>query len=188
MPPTDPTLRLLAPLNKLGVRYMVTGSVAATFYGEPRNTNDVDIVLLLKGDLAQKLIKLFPEKDFYLPPIEVILIELARRSRGHFNIIDHTTGFKADIYLVASDPLHLWGLSQIRTIELDNTVIPLAPPEYVIIRKLQFYREGQSQKHLRDIQRMLTMLGASFDQSQLHEFVKEHRLSSEWELVQNSSF
>ncbi len=35
----------------------------------------------------------------------------------------------------------------------------LAPPEYVIVRKLQFFREGGSQKHLRDISRMLTALG-----------------------------
>ena len=34
-----------------------------------------------------------------------------------------------------------------------------APPEYVIIRKLQFYREGGSPKYLRDISRMLISLG-----------------------------
>lgn len=159
MPPTDPTLRLISPLNAIGARFMITGSVAATFYGEPRNTNDVDI----------------------------IQVELARSSRGHFNIIDQTTGFKAYIYLVASDPLHLWGLSQIRTIELDGTSIPLAPPEYVIIRKLQFFREGQSEKHLRDIRRMLTMLGDSFNRSQLIAFINEHHLNPEWERVQNSA-
>lgn len=187
MPPTDPTLRLISPLNAIGARFMITGSVAATFYGEPRNTNDVDIILFLKSDLVQKLIEVFPEEEFYLPPIDVIQVELARRSRGHFNIIDLTTGFKADIYLVASDPLHLWGLSHLRTIDLDGTAIPLAPPEYVIIRKLQFFREGQSEKHLRDIRRMLTMLGDSFNRSQLIAFISEHHLNPEWERAQNSS-
>ena len=33
----------------------------------------------------------------------------------------------------------------------------LAPPEYVIIRKLEFYREGRSEKHLRDIRGMLAV-------------------------------
>ena len=38
----------------LGVLYMITGSVAATLYGEPRVTHDVDIVLDLSPGMARR--------------------------------------------------------------------------------------------------------------------------------------
>ena len=34
-------------LHGLGLRYMVSGSVAAIYYGEPRMTNDVDLIFFI---------------------------------------------------------------------------------------------------------------------------------------------
>ena len=31
--------------NRLGIRYMVTGAAASIVYGEPRLTNDIDVVI-----------------------------------------------------------------------------------------------------------------------------------------------
>ena len=45
MPSPEPFLIFTRTLNELGIRYMVSGSVAAIYYGEPRLTNDVDIIL-----------------------------------------------------------------------------------------------------------------------------------------------
>jgi hypothetical protein len=59
-------------LNELGVRYMVTGSVAAMIYGEPRFTNDVDIVVMMDAAQAERLAEVFPSPEFYCPPLEVI--------------------------------------------------------------------------------------------------------------------
>jgi hypothetical protein len=56
-----------------------------------------------------------------------------------------------------------------------------APPEYVILRKLQFFREGGSGKHLRDIARMLTVLGEEWDRTTLARMIAEHGLTAEWE-------
>ncbi len=78
-------------LNRAALRYMVTGSVASMFFGEIRNTVDVDVVLELPAVSARLLVKLFPEEEFYLPPLEVMEVEARRRQRGHFNILHHTT-------------------------------------------------------------------------------------------------
>ena len=88
----------IRPLNGYGIRYIITGSVASMVYGEPRLTNGVDVVLdITKFDIP-KLIKAFPEIDYYLPPTEVIQTELLRGSRGHFKIISQVSMLKADIY------------------------------------------------------------------------------------------
>jgi len=162
---------------------MVSGSVAAIFYGEPRLTNDVDVIVFLRRDDVKRILEAFPQDQFYCPPFEVIEAERGREQRGHFNLIDHDTGFKADIYLAGRDQLHAWGLSHAICADLGDTKVMFAPPEYVIVRKLQFFREGGSSKHLRDIQRMLMGLGDEWPRSQLLQMIREQRLATEWELA-----
>jgi len=99
MPAPDLNVFLLftEPLERLGVEYVVTGSVAAMLYGEPRLTHDVDLILELARDFPpESLEAAFPPEAFYCPPAEVIEVERARPRRGHFNLIHHETGFKAD--------------------------------------------------------------------------------------------
>ncbi len=52
----------------------------------------------------------FPLEEFYCPPTEVIEQEALRAQRGHFNLIHHESGFKADIYLANRDEFHRWVL------------------------------------------------------------------------------
>lgn len=185
MPATEPTLLFTKKLSELGIRYMVSGSVAAIFYGEPRFTNDVDIVVWMTPEHVGALVKAFPLDEFYCPPSDVVLLELERRQRGHFNLIHHKTGFKADLYPIRADPLHVWGIQHAKEVSLDGESVHLAPPEYVIVRKLQFYREGSSEKHLRDIHRMVAGLGPELDQSTLQEHIARHGLQSEWKAAQD---
>jgi hypothetical protein len=52
------------PLNRAGVRYVVTGSVAAIFYGEPRLTHHVDFIVFLRDADIGALPDIFPPADF----------------------------------------------------------------------------------------------------------------------------
>ena len=89
----------LKPLNGLGIPYIITGAVAAIIYGEPRMTHDLDLILYLQWKDIDRFIRQFPETEFYLPPEEVIRVEVGRASRGHMNIIHLNSGLRADIYL-----------------------------------------------------------------------------------------
>lgn len=74
-------------LSALGVEYMVTGSVAGTLYGEPRVTHDIDLAMRLRPAQIPAFASEFPIEEFYCPPDEIILQELLRGQRGHFNLI-----------------------------------------------------------------------------------------------------
>ena len=182
----EPFVLFTRVLNSLGIRYMVSGSVAAIYYGEPRLTNDVDIILFLAREDVRRLELAFSPDDFYCPPREVIQLELAREQRGHFSIIHHNSGFKADIYLSGRDALHEWGIEHAVAADLDGENVVFAPPEYVIVRKLQFYREGRSPKHLRDISRMLLGLGEEWRRAELERLIREHGLQAEWDEAQKA--
>lgn len=167
-------------LNRAGLRYMVTGSVASMFFGEIRNTVDVDVVLELPAVSARLLVKLFPEEEFYLPPLEVMEVEARRRQRGHFNILHHASGARADIYLHAGDPFQAWAFDHAVVAEIDGNEVPFSPVEYVIISKLEFYREGGSEKHLRDIHGILAA-GEPIRAEEVARFVAAKGLDELWQ-------
>jgi len=169
-------------LEALDLPYMVTGSVASMIYGEPRLTLDVDIVLALDAARAEELLAAFPESGFYRPPLEVVRAECAREARGHFNLIHHETGMKADVYLAARDELHRWGLAHRRRVRFGEGSLSLAPPEYVILRKLEFWREGGSEKHLRDVRAMLSA-GPELDRGFLDAELRRRGLDEAWRRV-----
>lgn len=168
----------VAPLEKAGIRYMIAGSVASSIYGEPRNTLDIDMVVLPDPGQIDQFPTLFPEEDYYLPPIEIIAIESRREANGHFNIIHHNTGLKADIYLSRNHPALPWALDHIRRIPTPACEINLAPPEYVIIHKLGFYKESQHQRHLRDIAGMIEQ--QELDLTFLHHHLGKLHLTDEY--------
>src|SRR5580698_3880453 len=135
MPEPELFLLFVRPLNLLGIRYIIGGSVAAIFYGEPRLTHDIDFVVFLNDRDAQRLADVFPAPDFFFPPLETVLAETRREQHGHFNIIHTATGFKADMYLSGRDDLNAWGFRMRQQIGYEGETVVLAPPEYVIVRK-----------------------------------------------------
>jgi len=159
---------------------MITGSVASIIYGEPRLTNDIDLVINMNSDDVEPFFNTFPIEDFYCPPQEVIRLEIARPQRGHFNLIHHTTGFKADIYAAGRDELHRWGLNNRKPVDVEGEKFWLAPIEYVILRKLEYYREGESEKHLRDISSILAFSSNEIDFKMLEAQIYKRTLQKEW--------
>ncbi len=174
----------IVPLEKSGIPYFITGSIASIFYGEPRLTHDIDIIVHLSKTDLLRFSSFFPEEEFYCPPDEVIQIESKRRPYGHFNLIHHASGFKADIYPDGEDALHQWAFKERKKVDLgDGLSIWIAPPEYIIIRKLEYFREGGSEKHLQDIRMMLPQITASLKFPYLEGELNRRGLTQFWDQI-----
>lgn len=181
MPEADLITIFAQPLNQLQIRYLVSGSVASMLYGEPRVTHDIDLIVFLRFENMAQLAEVFPAPVFYLPPAEVIAIEMARETHGHFNVIHSDSGLKADFYTANRDGLHGWAFGHARQYSFGGITIPVAPPEYVIVRKLEYFREGGAEKHLRDIRGMLAVSGEQINRSELNEWILRRHLEAEWQ-------
>jgi hypothetical protein len=170
-------------LNKNQIDYFVTGSVASIVYGEPRLTHDIDLVIFLQKDQIDKFVKAFPIEEFYCPPVEIIQKELNRAAQGHINLIHHKTGFKADIYFAGNEELHQWAIKKIQQIEFEGITINIAPPEYVILMKLKYYKEGEAQKQLTDINGIISNSGDLIDFLFLKDKINKMGLDTIWALI-----
>lgn len=168
-PVTDPDLigLFVEPLERLSIPYMITGGVASVVYGDPRFTRDIDLVVELEHSGVTDFVGAFPSDEFYVPPEKVVHEEISRLRGGHFNVIHQETALRADIYLVGTDALHAWAFDRRRRLSVEDLPMWLAPMEYVVLRKLQYYRDSGSDRHLRDIAAMVRISGHRMDRAEV---------------------
>jgi hypothetical protein len=174
----------IAPLNRASVEYAVTGGLAAIVYGHPRLTLDVDLVIRLRATDSLTFASLWSPSEFYCPPIDVIDEERNRDSHGHFNVIHVETAMRADVYLAGNDPLQAWALAHRVEREILGERIQFAPMEYVIVYKLRYAQAGGSDRHLRDIARILEVNPDGLDQATLSNWIAHFGLAKMWARAQ----
>lgn len=90
------------------------------------------------------------------------------------------SGLGADVHLAGDDPLHAWALDEARILAIAGTPVPFAPPEYVLVRKLECLRNGGSDKHLSGIRAMLARSEANMNLGLLSDLVRQRGLDELW--------
>lgn len=158
----------------------VGGSVACSFFGEARSTLDVDIVVALLPEDAERMAHAFPPERFYVPPVEVIRREAQRGSAGSFNLVDQTTFLKADIYPAGRDPLNAYGFAHAVWHEIDGHRVRIAPPTYLCAMKLRWWAISQQDKHLRDIRGLLAISPELIDRAVVEQWAATSGTHAQW--------
>ena len=168
-------------LEQLGLRYFVTGSVATIFFGEPRFTNDIDIVVDLPPSRISDFCRAFPSADFYISE-ETVRRAVSRK--GQFNVIHPASGLKVDVMVPRDDPFNRSRFARVKHVRpAPDYDAVFASPEDVILKKLEYYQEGGAEKHLRDIAGILKISGEQIDLAYLDEWSSRLGLTSIWEKV-----
>lgn len=181
MEPSDLLQRAADVLDRLAVPYMVTGSMAIVAYGDPRLTNDVDIVVDLKPQHVDDFCAAFPEPEYYCPRD---FVAEAVRKRFQFNVIHPESGLKIDVMLPTDSPFDRSRLSRaVRLQEGPDVGAWFASPEDLILKKLEYYKEGGSEKHIRDILGVLRHRGEKLDRAYIAEWAGKLGVTNEWDLI-----
>jgi hypothetical protein len=158
---------LAAALQALSVTWAIGGSLASSAHGEPRATNDVDVVALLDERSAVELTRLLGD-DYYADPE---MAAEAVRSRGSFNVIDNRSLIKIDIFIPPIGPLGTGQIDRRRYLEIVAGVpaLPVLGPEDTILQKLRWFRLGGevSERQWRDIVSVLRTSGSQLDRAYL---------------------
>lgn len=181
MEPSDLLQHLVRVLEELELRYLVTGSTATIFYGEPRFTADIDVVVDLPPERVADLLRAFEGGDFYLDEESV---RGAVDRRGQFNLIHPASGLKIDVVIPEGGSFDRSRFQRARRVRPDPSYeATFASPEDVILKKLIYYREGGSEKHLRDIAGVVKISGEELDWSYLGQWAERMDVADIWQTV-----
>ncbi len=143
------------------IQYALTGSVAASFYGEPRSTVDIDFTVMASRDALSRLGEL--REEFYVPTL-VIDEEVERF--GSFNLIHHSTGVKIDIFVLDSSPFNELLMERRVRMTLPSGPVWVASPEDVTARKVRWYSltDETSERQYRDIIALMSYGNVDIDE------------------------
>ena len=165
-------------LDRRGIPYAITGSHSSSIFGETRFTNDIDVVIQIasQGSLDSFMAE-FPEDTFYVSDMGA---RHAVSHGGQFNIIHQDSGQKVDLIIPEKSdwPDQLERRKKVAT--ESSREIWFVSPEDLILKKMDFYREGGSDKHLRDIAGMLQVSNDIIDRAYIKTWAEKLDLLEIW--------
>lgn len=176
--PIEVTLKVTDLFEKLGVAYLIGGSLASTLYGMVRTTQDSDIVAEMRLEHLHPFVAALQD-EFY---VDDEMIAEAIRRNSSFNIIHHETIFKVDVFIPRSRPFLQSQLAraQRQTFVFETEVsAKFASPEDTILSKLEWYRLGDevSDRQWRDILGVLKTRAGELDLEYLRVWARELKVS-----------
>jgi len=169
--------RIAAELNRAGIAYMLTGSFASVFYGSPRSTQDIDLVIAANRAQLQTFVESLSRGEYYVEA-DAALEALKRESL--FNIIDLKTSWKIDMIIRKSRAFSQEEFGRRRLSNLEGMSLYVASAEDIILAKLEWAKLGKSNRQIEDAARILKMRIDSLDRSYVDKWVRELGVTKEW--------
>ena len=171
MNPVISTLeRLVDKLERAGLDYMVVGSLASSHHGEPRSTQDADVVIAADPEALERLLALLPSEDWY---VDANTARMALASKRQFNIIDQRQIWKVDLIVCKGTAFEEEAFSR-RTLQRLGTVDAyVQSAEDTVLSKLRWaHQVGGSERQLRDVSGILA-IQQELDWEYLHAWAEE---------------
>ena len=160
--------RIVEALDGAGIPYMLTGSLASSLQGEPRATHDIDLVIdIAPGDVA-RVTRALSAPEVYL---DEDAVSDATLRRAMFNLIDSSSGDKADFWLLTDDPFDRERFARRLRVEALGREVNVSAPEDTILMKLRWSAQaGGSEKQLGDALRVYELQAGSLDEGYLDQW------------------
>jgi hypothetical protein len=176
--------RITAGLNRAGIAYMLSGSFASAYYGAPRSTQDVDLVIEATPAQLRVFVQGLPSNEYY---VDVDAALEAHKRQSLFNVIDLETGWKVDLIIRKFRPFSEEEFRRRQEVNLHGTALFLASAEDVVISKLEWSKLAKSQRQIEDVAAILRARWAELDRSYLEKWVLELGLKQEWSDAQRAA-
>jgi hypothetical protein len=182
---------VIDPLNAAKVEYLIGGAIAEWAWGEPRATQDLDLVVKIPIKSINKLSKELEKRDMLIP-VEIILDAILEdRVDIPINAIHMHSGLKADLYPVREgDELRQSAFQRREQVDYGPPIgkVYIHSPEDLILYKLMYFGLSQHSKHSRDIAAILKSKKNELDIDYIEQWAARLGLSSLWkEMLDNLS-
>jgi hypothetical protein len=158
----------LARLNRLGLIYYLTGSMASNYWGIPRSTHDLDFVVQIPAPAVRSLVDEF-SGDYYIDEGAVVA---ATRPPHQFNAIDTRSALKVDFWLAQETPFDLEMLRRRFRSTLFGETAWIATAEDVILHKLAWNAMTPSERQLTDAAGVVRVQRGKLDEGYLKKWAE----------------
>jgi hypothetical protein len=169
--------RITTALDRASIAYMLTGSFASAYYGVPRSTQDIDLVIEATPARLRAFVQGLPSDEYYAD-LDAALEAYKRQSV--FNAIDLATGWKIDLIIRKSRAFSQEEFRRRQLVNLQDLPLFVASAEDVVVAKLEWSKLAQSKRHIEDVAGILRMRWESLDRSYLEKWTLELGLETEW--------
>jgi hypothetical protein len=166
---------LLNLLNERRIPYLVSGSVASMYYGEPRLTHDVDLVVDIKLDQALSLVNPLGER-FYISEEG---IKDALEHQTMFNVIHNDTGLKIDFWILTNSKFDESRFARRIAHKIEGKSYYFSSLEDTILIKLVWFKKSGHIKHSDDIRGMLNFNKDKLDIEYLNNWISSLELDDQ---------
>jgi hypothetical protein len=168
--------RIVEALDGTGIPYMLTGSLASSLQGEPRASHDIDLVIDIAPDDVARVARALSAPGIYLD--EHAVRDAARR-RTMFNLIDSSSGDKADFWLLTDDSYDRERFARRVRVEALGLDLSVSTPEDTILMKLRWSaRAGGSEKQVNDAFGVYGFQGDALDEVYLDKWAESLGVSA----------
>lgn len=164
-------------LRESGIPYMLTGSLAGSFHGAPRATQDIDLVIEAPLQNLLELAASLRDAGMY---VSDEAIREAHQAPGMFNAIDPSTGWKIDFIIRKNRSFSEAEFHARQDIELWGMEVSIASAEDMVVAKLEWAQMGDSERQLRDVAEILRVQGETLDRGRIQRWVEVLGLESAW--------
>jgi hypothetical protein len=154
-----------ARLEEAGIPYMLTGSLAMSYYTTPRMTRDIDVVAQLTDSDIGRVVTLF-ESDYYVSPDAVMQ---AVRDRSSFNLIEQASVTKVDVFPKKQEPFRDIEFARRRRVTIAGFSTWIVTAEDLIVAKLLWIQLAYSDIQMRDVRMLLqTRIDVEYTETWVH--------------------
>lgn len=161
--------KVISALKENEIPYMLTGAIAVNYYGRPRLTHDIDIIVNIKKIHIQSIVDNFSQ-EFYVSPEG---IEDAIKNCSAFNVIHNETGLKIDFWMLADDEYDKTRFSRKERQIIFDREMYISSVEDTVLIKLRWYKKSTSEKHIIDAKGILQVQGESIDNNYLRKWAEK---------------
>lgn len=186
---TDFLMLVLEALEVTKIEYLIGGAIAEWAWGEPRATQDLDIVINLPIKTIGRFSKELENRNMLVPADIILDTMMDNRADIPLNAIHMYSGLKADIYLMRDgDTLRQSAFQRRMLVDYGSPIgkVYVHSPEDLIIYKLLYLGISGQPKHARDIAAILRAKKDHLDFGYIEEWVGQLGLGSVWKELLDS--
>ena len=166
----------LRRLNRVGVVYYLTGSMASNYWGIPRTTHDLDFVIQLPPSAVTAIVQAFTG-DYY---IDEAAVRAVYQPPYQFNALDTRSALKVDFWLPKPAPFDKEMLHRRVQVKLFGEPAWIATAEDIILHKLVWNRITPSDRQLGDAAGVVAVQRAMLDKNYMNKWAAELGLIENW--------